>query len=198
MELRSLCFLQVKHVSSSPTLPHLCLLQKKCCFLYCPDTGWAAGAEGSDLEGWAFPFPGVTLIQDFVTPEEEAEMVRLMDCDPWKLSQSGRKKQVRWPELSRGMVPLPVAPATSCSHTLGIFGHSGCGLPHQAWLPRLCAAVSAAVSLVRGCQALGWISILCAARGCRASPVSIVTLTPHLYVSPSIFSLPRYLSLATM
>ncbi|NP_001334421.1 alpha-ketoglutarate-dependent dioxygenase alkB homolog 4 isoform 1 [Mus musculus] len=75
-------------------------LQKKCCFLYCPDTGWAAGAEGSDLEGWAFPFPGVTLIQDFVTPEEEAEMVRLMDCDPWKLSQSGRKKQDYGPKVN--------------------------------------------------------------------------------------------------
>lgn len=68
------------------------------------------GAQGSDVEGWAFPFPGVTLIQDFVTPEEEAEMVRLMDCDPWKLSQSGRRKQVRWPELSQGTAPLPGAP----------------------------------------------------------------------------------------
>lgn len=70
------------------------------------------GAQGSDFEGWAFPFPGVTLIQDFVTPEEEAEMVRLMDCDPWKLSQSGRRKQVQW--LSRaegqGTVPLSAAP----------------------------------------------------------------------------------------
>ena len=52
------------------------------------------GAEESDFEGWAFPFPGVTLIEDFVTPEEEAEMVQLMDRDPWKLSQSGRRKQV--------------------------------------------------------------------------------------------------------
>lgn len=100
MELRSLCFLQGEYVTSLPTLPHLCLSQRKCCFLYCPDTGWAMGAQGSDFEGWAFPFPGVTLIQDFVTPEEEAEMVRLMDCDPWKLSQSGRRKQVPW--LSRG------------------------------------------------------------------------------------------------
>lgn len=75
-------------------------LQKKCCFLYCPDTGWAMGAEGSDFEGWAFPFPGVTLTQDFVTPEEEAEMVRLMDCDPWKPSQSGRRKQDYGPKVN--------------------------------------------------------------------------------------------------
>lgn len=55
------------------------------------------GAEDSDFEGWAFPFPGVTLIEDFVTREEEAEMVQLMDREPWKLSQSGRRKQVGWP-----------------------------------------------------------------------------------------------------
>lgn len=70
------------------------LLQKTHRFIYYPDTGWAVGADESDFEGWAFPFPGVTLIEDFVTPEEEAEMVQLMDRDPWKLSQSGRRKQV--------------------------------------------------------------------------------------------------------
>ncbi|KAB0358331.1 hypothetical protein FD754_002487 [Muntiacus muntjak] len=48
--------------------------QKTHRFIYYPDTGWAVGAEESDFEGWAFPFPGVTLIEDFVTPEEEAEM----------------------------------------------------------------------------------------------------------------------------
>ncbi|XP_055462589.1 alpha-ketoglutarate-dependent dioxygenase alkB homolog 4 isoform X1 [Psammomys obesus] len=74
--------------------------QKKYHFLYCPDTGWAMGAEDSDFEGWAFPFPGVTLIKGFVTPEEEAEMVRLMDNDPWKLSQSGRRKQDYGPKVN--------------------------------------------------------------------------------------------------
>lgn len=72
------------------------LLQKTHRFIYYPDTGWAVGAEESDFEGWAFPFPGVTLIEDFVTREEEAEMVQLMDREPWKLSQSGRRKQVGW------------------------------------------------------------------------------------------------------
>lgn len=74
-------------------------MQKAHHFLYCSDSGWAVGAEDSDFEGWAFPFPGVTLIEDFVTREEEAEMVHLMDRDPWKLSQSGRRKQVRCPKL---------------------------------------------------------------------------------------------------
>ena len=73
------------------------LLQKTYRFIYCSDTGWAVGAEESDFEGWAFPFPGVMLIEDFVTREEEAELVRLMDRDPWKLSQSGRRKQVDRP-----------------------------------------------------------------------------------------------------
>ncbi|XP_069342502.1 alpha-ketoglutarate-dependent dioxygenase alkB homolog 4 [Eulemur rufifrons] len=69
-------------------------------FIYCSDTGWAVGAEESDFEGWAFPFPGVMLIEDFVTREEEAEMVRLMDLEPWKLSQSGRRKQDYGPKVN--------------------------------------------------------------------------------------------------
>ncbi|KAM7228438.1 hypothetical protein CapIbe_020892 [Capra ibex] len=74
--------------------------QKTHRFIYYPDTGWAVGAEESDFEGWAFPFPGVTLIEDFVTREEEAEMVQLMDRDPWKLSQSGRRKQDYGPKVN--------------------------------------------------------------------------------------------------
>nr|XP_012614535.1 alpha-ketoglutarate-dependent dioxygenase alkB homolog 4 isoform X1 [Microcebus murinus] len=69
-------------------------------FIYCSDTGWAVGAEESDFEGWGFPFPGVMLIEDFVTREEEAEMVRLMDLEPWKLSQSGRRKQDYGPKVN--------------------------------------------------------------------------------------------------
>uniref|UniRef100_A0A8C5LGA9 AlkB homolog 4, lysine demethylase n=1 Tax=Jaculus jaculus TaxID=51337 RepID=A0A8C5LGA9_JACJA len=78
-------------------------------FLYCPDTGWAVGAEGSDCEGWAFPFPGVTLIEDFLTPQEEAELVRLMDQDPWKLSQSGRRKQDYGPKVNFRKQKLKIA-----------------------------------------------------------------------------------------
>ncbi|XP_012304425.2 alpha-ketoglutarate-dependent dioxygenase alkB homolog 4 isoform X1 [Aotus nancymaae] len=76
------------------------MLQKTHRFIYCSDTGWAVGSEESDFEGWAFPFPGVMLIEDFVTQEEEAELVRLMDCDPWKLSQSGRRKQDYGPKVN--------------------------------------------------------------------------------------------------
>lgn len=58
------------------------------------------GAEESDFDGWAFPFSGVTLIEDFVTPDEEAELVQLMDQDPWRLSQSGRRKQDYGPRVN--------------------------------------------------------------------------------------------------
>lgn len=91
------------------------LLQKTHRFIYYPDTGWAVGAEESDFEGWAFPFPGVTLIEDFVTPEEEAEIVQLMDRDPWKLSQSGRRKQVGWARAGWGEEGLP----SLASHAAG-------------------------------------------------------------------------------
>lgn len=75
------------------------------------------GAEESDFEGWAFPFPGVTLIEDFVTREEEAEMVQLMDREPWKLSQSGRRKQVGWPRAREEGRPV-----REDSHFAGPFG----------------------------------------------------------------------------
>lgn len=73
--------------------------QKNHRFIY-SDIGWAVGAKESDFEGWAFPFSGVTLIEDFVTPEEEAELVQLMDRDPWRLSQSGRRKQDYGPKVN--------------------------------------------------------------------------------------------------
>lgn len=82
------------------------LVQKTHRFIYYSDTGWAVGAEESDFEGWAFPFPGVTVIEDFVTREEEAEMVQLMDREPWKPSQSGRRKQVGGPRAGRTVAPL--------------------------------------------------------------------------------------------
>lgn len=70
-------------------------LQKTAHFIYCSETGLAVGTEKSEFAGCTFPFPGVSLIKDFVSAEEEAELVRLMDQDDWKLSQSGRRKQVQ-------------------------------------------------------------------------------------------------------
>lgn len=42
----------------------------------------------------AFPFPGVFLWENFVSEDEERQLVTKMDQDVWKESQSGRRKQV--------------------------------------------------------------------------------------------------------
>ncbi|XP_007486040.1 alpha-ketoglutarate-dependent dioxygenase alkB homolog 4 [Monodelphis domestica] len=69
-------------------------------FIYCLETGLALGTEKSGFAGWAFPFPGVAMIKDFVSADEETELVRLMDQDDWKLSQSGRRKQDYGPKVN--------------------------------------------------------------------------------------------------
>lgn len=39
------------------------------------------------------PFPGVKLIQNFISKEEEDRLLRGLDALPWDVSQSGRRKQ---------------------------------------------------------------------------------------------------------
>ncbi|VDQ13342.1 unnamed protein product [Trichobilharzia regenti] len=41
-----------------------------------------------------FSFPGVEVIQDFISESEEAMLISVIDEQPWFLSQSGRRKQV--------------------------------------------------------------------------------------------------------
>uniref|UniRef100_A0A8C3MLJ1 Uncharacterized protein n=1 Tax=Geospiza parvula TaxID=87175 RepID=A0A8C3MLJ1_GEOPR len=69
-------------------------------FTYCPATGLAKGNEHSEFAGWAFPFPGVFLVEEFISEDEECEIVELMDRDDWKPSQSGRKKQDYGPKVN--------------------------------------------------------------------------------------------------
>ncbi|XP_068066341.1 alpha-ketoglutarate-dependent dioxygenase alkB homolog 4 [Anomalospiza imberbis] len=69
-------------------------------FTYCPATGLAKGNEHSEFAGWAFPFPGVFLVEEFISEDEECEVVELMDQDDWKPSQSGRKKQDYGPKVN--------------------------------------------------------------------------------------------------
>ncbi|XP_051491815.1 alpha-ketoglutarate-dependent dioxygenase alkB homolog 4 isoform X1 [Apus apus] len=69
-------------------------------FTYCPATGLAKGNEHSEFAGWAFPFPGVFLMEEFISQDEESEIVELMDQDDWKPSQSGRKKQDYGPKVN--------------------------------------------------------------------------------------------------
>ncbi|XP_073472757.1 alpha-ketoglutarate-dependent dioxygenase alkB homolog 4 [Aquarana catesbeiana] len=69
-------------------------------FTYIPKKGIALGVENTDSAGWWFSFPGVCLIEDFVTEDEEREMVHTMDLDDWRLSQSGRRKQDFGPKVN--------------------------------------------------------------------------------------------------
>ncbi|CAH2219868.1 alpha-ketoglutarate-dependent dioxygenase alkB homolog 4 [Pelobates cultripes] len=69
-------------------------------FIYSPVEGIALGIENTESSGWGFPFPGVCLIQDFVTEDEERELVQFMDQEEWKLSQSGRRKQDFGPKVN--------------------------------------------------------------------------------------------------
>ncbi|XP_044286396.1 alpha-ketoglutarate-dependent dioxygenase alkB homolog 4 isoform X1 [Varanus komodoensis] len=68
--------------------------QKNANFVYCPLTGFAVGEKESKFAGWAFPFPGVFLLENFISGDEELKIVELMDRNAWKPSQSGRRKQV--------------------------------------------------------------------------------------------------------
>ncbi|XP_007421841.1 alpha-ketoglutarate-dependent dioxygenase alkB homolog 4 [Python bivittatus] len=74
--------------------------QKSANFVYCPLTGFAVGEKRSEFEGWAFQFPGVFLLEDFISTDEECEMVELMDQSAWKPSQSGRRKQDYGPKVN--------------------------------------------------------------------------------------------------
>ncbi|XP_077167599.1 alpha-ketoglutarate-dependent dioxygenase alkB homolog 4 [Paroedura picta] len=83
--------------------------QKRENFVYCPLAGLAVGEEQSEFAGWAFPFPGVFLLQDFVSLEEESKLVKLMDQNAWKPSQSGRQKQDYGPKVNFKKHKLKVA-----------------------------------------------------------------------------------------
>uniref|UniRef100_A0A670Y0R3 AlkB homolog 4, lysine demethylase n=1 Tax=Pseudonaja textilis TaxID=8673 RepID=A0A670Y0R3_PSETE len=74
--------------------------QKNANFVYCPLTGFAVGEKQSEFEGWAFQFPGVFLLEDFINTDEEHQMVELMDRSTWKPSQSGRRKQDYGPKVN--------------------------------------------------------------------------------------------------
>uniref|UniRef100_A0A8C4JKP9 AlkB homolog 4, lysine demethylase n=1 Tax=Dromaius novaehollandiae TaxID=8790 RepID=A0A8C4JKP9_DRONO len=84
----------------TPFLSPLLFPQGEDNFTYCPATGLAAGNEHSEFAGWAFPFPGVFLTEEFISEDEESEIVELMDQDDWKPSQSGRKKQDYGPKVN--------------------------------------------------------------------------------------------------
>ncbi|XP_040279464.1 alpha-ketoglutarate-dependent dioxygenase alkB homolog 4 [Bufo bufo] len=87
-------------------------LHKRKSFAYIPEEDIAKGAERSDVAGWWFPFPGVTLIEEFVTEDEEKDLVHAMDQDEWRLSQSGRRKQDFGPKVNFKKQKIKVASFT--------------------------------------------------------------------------------------
>lgn len=60
-------------------------------FLYEPETKLAICKNATAA---SFPFPGVFLWENFISEDEEQELIRMMDQDVWNESQSGRRKQV--------------------------------------------------------------------------------------------------------
>ncbi|XP_048840324.1 alpha-ketoglutarate-dependent dioxygenase alkB homolog 4 [Brienomyrus brachyistius] len=67
-------------------------------FKYEPSLRQAIRNEGGVQE--SFSFPGVFLWEDFVSEEKEKELVKRMDQDCWKESQSGRRKQDFGPKVN--------------------------------------------------------------------------------------------------
>lgn len=52
--------------------------------------------KGGDGEEDKFTLSGITLIEDFLTEKEEEDIVDKIEATDWALSQSGRRKQVRY------------------------------------------------------------------------------------------------------
>ncbi|XP_041656518.1 alpha-ketoglutarate-dependent dioxygenase alkB homolog 4 [Cheilinus undulatus] len=66
-------------------------------FLYNPD---AKLAVHQNAESLSFPFPGVFLWENFISEEEEKELISRFDQDVWNESQSGRRKQDFGPKVN--------------------------------------------------------------------------------------------------
>ncbi|XP_070699762.1 alpha-ketoglutarate-dependent dioxygenase alkB homolog 4 [Pempheris klunzingeri] len=66
-------------------------------FLYDPETRLAVP---QDAEAASFPFPGVFLWENFISEEEEKQLISTMDQDVWNESQSGRRKQDFGPKVN--------------------------------------------------------------------------------------------------
>lgn len=65
-------------------------------FIYNPETRLAICRDAAAA---SFPFPGVFLLENFISEEEEEKLITSMDQDVWNESQSGRRKQVIWNTL---------------------------------------------------------------------------------------------------
>jgi len=67
-----------------------CKLDNRKVWLYDINTGQCINKEEKDD---VMDFPGIQVVQDFITKEEETVLVSKLDSLPWDTSQSGRRKQ---------------------------------------------------------------------------------------------------------
>ncbi|XP_055056476.2 alpha-ketoglutarate-dependent dioxygenase alkB homolog 4 isoform X1 [Misgurnus anguillicaudatus] len=67
-------------------------------FTYDPVTKSAVREVNGDRQ--SFAFPGIFLLENFVSEDEEGELVAAMDQNPWRESQSGRRKQDFGPKVN--------------------------------------------------------------------------------------------------
>ncbi|CAK1552577.1 unnamed protein product [Leptosia nina] len=90
-------------------------LDKSKGYVYCPLCnlawpGWNANLykEHPNHQGQALSYPGLCIKLDFITPDEEIELMKNIDEMPWDISQSGRRKQNFGPKTNfkkRKIVP---------------------------------------------------------------------------------------------
>ncbi|KAJ7997006.1 hypothetical protein DPEC_G00224430 [Dallia pectoralis] len=66
-------------------------------FIYDPCLRRAVLSDGGSL---SFPFSGIYLWNNFITEEEEKDLITNMDLNSWKDSQSGRRKQDFGPKVN--------------------------------------------------------------------------------------------------
>ncbi|XP_033116264.1 alpha-ketoglutarate-dependent dioxygenase alkB homolog 4-like isoform X2 [Anneissia japonica] len=74
-------------------------------YVYCEDClkAWALSSEliqHPNHQGKVLDFPGVCIISEFITAEEEKNIVHEIDSTKWKESQSGRLKQDYGPKVN--------------------------------------------------------------------------------------------------
>ena len=88
-----MCNIVIRPPKSNPCLWYI--FQPVEHLFYCAscEAAWTS-PDHSDHHGDGLPFPGISLYPEFVSCEEELDLVQQIDCTPWVESQSGRKKQV--------------------------------------------------------------------------------------------------------
>lgn len=61
-------------------------------------SGWNANEYKNhpNHNGTSYNLDGIYIKHEFITEEEEAVLIKNLDCMPWDTSQSGRRKQVHF------------------------------------------------------------------------------------------------------